>query len=291
MNIVDASSPKGFICETYPNTTPQALAHSVGKFRRDVIGLMTEGPEDFYQRAAQIEGASGSLIHVVRVTNHEGQVKDTVSYALAPSKVVPDQAHEMVADANDDSTRQAHRIEVQEMFVASSHRKEGIARLMLNKLAFNNCYGAKRAPVEMAVGSWLDDTPEFRAALQSAGFVEDEDTGLMTIRLPGDFEQIGSKDEYDKATKEMPFGWSGVLDASVGRRGPSFLELYRNGDMLARMTEVDMPAGVAVELGGEPEGASQLLIPIDETSPTLDDLYRRVLLQILNNPEFPGHVG
>lgn len=166
-----------------------------------------------------------------------------------------------------------------------------MARLMLNRLAFGDSYSSRQAPIELAFGDELWGYPKFEAPLRTAGFLVDQKEGLITLQLPGDFREIKAGDEYDRAVKEMPFGWCGVLDVNGGRREPSFIELYRNGDMLARISEVDMPAGVAVELAGESEGAPQLLVPFDETSTTLDDLYRRVLLQILNDPEFPSHVS
>jgi GNAT superfamily N-acetyltransferase len=292
MNIALSMFPENFSCEGQPGITPPAITCSVAEFRRKVVGS-NEGIQDFRKRIEQIEEGQGVFVRVAQSHIEPYRPPTTAAYAIAVAEVMtaPDQYLSNEGDVDEVSTWEPLRLVAEELYVASDSRGRGVARLMLNKLAFSNSFGSKRAPVEMAMGDWFWDYPELETAFQSAGFVRNDTTGLMTIQLPGDFYEAKTQDERDRVVKEAPFGWSGVIEANISRREPGFVELYRNGDMLARMTEVDMPAGVAVELGGEPEGASQLVIPIDETSPTLDDLYRRVLLQILNDPEFPNHVG
>lgn len=87
MNIAVSRGVEAFACEMHPEGALQNIAHSVGKLRREQLGV-SETTEEFYQRARKAEEDSGALLFVARSLRDRHYLPNTVAYAFAPSEQV-----------------------------------------------------------------------------------------------------------------------------------------------------------------------------------------------------------
>ena len=259
MNIAMSRMPEGYVYDDYRNRK-RSHRHAVGRLRQHVRGV-PELAIDFSRRAEGVEALGGQLLHVTLAEAKQYQMMDPRGYALTSSRW---------------TGQHRRRILVEELYVPLTDRKQGIARWMLHKLAFGDSYTDK-APTSLEIGGGVADVPGFAEALTRTGFRPSSTSGLPRLRLPGRIKPVSVEQHEAITNGGMVEGWNGVLH--VEDRQQPFMELYRGGVALARISEISQPAGVIIE---DMHQNVQRVITATDGPLLIDDIERAAMLEILN---------